>query len=720
MPEAFVPIIKCTISGIEFDLLFARLNLAHVPDDLDLSDDNLLKNLDDRCVRSLGGSRVTDQILRLVPSVPVFRDALRTIKLWAKRRAIYSNVMGFCGGVAWAMLVARVCQLYPGGCAGSIVSRFFIIMHQWRWPQPVLLTPILEGPLQVRVWNPKLYPADRSHRMPIITPAYPSMCSTHNVTLSTQSVMTAEFKRAAEVVDKVFVGSAPWSELFAANDFFSRYKYYLQITASSADPDTQLKWEGTVESKVRQLVMKLEFVDTLDLAHPFIKGFERKSYCVTEAEQKAVATGEAPPEIDARTEADLVPGQGGVVYTTSFFIGLVIEKKPGEYAFSLHFRVDTCQTSDQRCADHAGLWPLDSQQPARAVPASSTFRTRPTSSPSWSKPGTNTMPKRWASSCATSRSQSGFPFCGGRTLSKLELLPRGLVSSAGLRPDPPRPTLTKPRSVRACSSALPVYVYEGGKPPEAVKNSSGIKRAKSNGGGLKVRTSGCAVWRGRHGRRWCQLEPGGALAGSVSEVDVLTLFPLSFPPLPPLHRRLLHRRFNVLLFFDWLPLPGHCLADRLPTLLGRVLSTCICCHPPSPRPPSADPRSTPPARAHSPPYASAPPPTIFSQAKNATATSPTKPSADAATNGTDSVDGQRVLKKARASSFVPEGTAPPSQTATVPPPTSPATALAAATIATEGTEHLSSGIEPLRPELVASLSAASAMSLTETGPDGGA
>lgn len=31
--------------------------------------------------------------------------------------------------------------------------------------------------------------------MPIITPAYPSMCSTHNVTQSTQMIMTQEFKR---------------------------------------------------------------------------------------------------------------------------------------------------------------------------------------------------------------------------------------------------------------------------------------------------------------------------------------------------------------------------------------------------------------------------------------------------------------------------------------------------------------------------------------------
>jgi poly(A) polymerase len=100
----------------------------------------------------LSGSRVTDEILRLVPNVNVFRDALRTIKIWANRewhrlhslstcsksavyawkgRAIYSNVNGFLGGVAWAMLVARICQLYPNAVAGAIVSRFFIIMHQW-------------------------------------------------------------------------------------------------------------------------------------------------------------------------------------------------------------------------------------------------------------------------------------------------------------------------------------------------------------------------------------------------------------------------------------------------------------------------------------------------------------------------------------------------------------------------------------------------------------
>jgi poly(A) polymerase len=79
----------------------ARLALSSIPDSLSLQDDNLLRNLDDRCVRSLNGivhltmwkrfslttlgSRVTDEILRLVPNVQVFRDSLRCIKLWATR-----------------------------------------------------------------------------------------------------------------------------------------------------------------------------------------------------------------------------------------------------------------------------------------------------------------------------------------------------------------------------------------------------------------------------------------------------------------------------------------------------------------------------------------------------------------------------------------------------------------------------------------------------------
>ncbi|KDR84115.1 hypothetical protein GALMADRAFT_236784 [Galerina marginata CBS 339.88] len=329
VPEAFVPIIKAEISGIPLDFLMARLALSSVPDNLTLKDDNLLRTLDDKCVRSLNGSRVVDEVLRLVPSVQVFRDALRCIKLWAQRRAISSNVNGFLGGVAWALLVARICQLYPNATAGAIVSRFFIIMYQWSWPQPVLLKQIEEGPLQVRVWNPKLYPSDRAHRMPIITPAYPAMCATHNVTASTQMIITEEFKRGAEIVDRVIVGTAEWSELFTKHDFFHKYRYYLQVIASTGSYDLQMKWAGTVESRLRQLVMKLEYVDSLILAHPFTKGFDQVSYCLSEEEVSAVAQGEISDAIANRKKEDVEGKEGAVpVYTTTFYIGLAIEPKP--------------------------------------------------------------------------------------------------------------------------------------------------------------------------------------------------------------------------------------------------------------------------------------------------------------------------------------------------------------------------------------------------------
>lgn len=48
----------------------------------------LLKNLDQKCVRSLNGCRVTDEILRLVPNIENFRLTLISIKLWAKRKFI--------------------------------------------------------------------------------------------------------------------------------------------------------------------------------------------------------------------------------------------------------------------------------------------------------------------------------------------------------------------------------------------------------------------------------------------------------------------------------------------------------------------------------------------------------------------------------------------------------------------------------------------------------
>lgn len=279
--DAFVPIIKFEYSGISIDLIFSRIaTLMEIPpvsSTWDLLDNNLLRGLDEAELRSLNGTRVTDDILKLVPEPTSFRLALRAIKLWAQKRAIYANIMGFPGGVAWAMLVARVCQLYPKANGAVIVNKFFHIIRRWPWPQPVLLKHVEDGPLQVRVWNPKIYKGDGYHLMPIITPAYPSMCATFNITHSSKSVIQKELDFFANQVDSIMLGKLPWKSLFVKHTFFTQdYKYYIIVNAASTTKENSKIWGGFVESKIRLLVQSLERHSSIQLARPFNKGYERK------------------------------------------------------------------------------------------------------------------------------------------------------------------------------------------------------------------------------------------------------------------------------------------------------------------------------------------------------------------------------------------------------------------------------------------------------------
>ncbi|KFP99777.1 Poly(A) polymerase gamma, partial [Leptosomus discolor] len=265
--DAYVPVVKFEFDGIEIDLVFARLPMQTVSDNLDLGDDSRLRSLDIRCIRSLNGCRVTDEILRLVPNKENFRLTLRAIKLWAKRRGIYSNMLGFLGGVSWAMLVARTCQLYPNALASTLVNKFFLVFSKWEWPNPVLLKQPEENNLNLPVWDPRVNPSDRYHVMPIITPAYPQQNSTYNVSTSTRAVMVEQFKHGLAVTNEILQGKSDWSKLFEPLNFFQKYKHYIVLTASASTEEHHLEWIGLVESKIRVLVGNLERNEFITIAH---------------------------------------------------------------------------------------------------------------------------------------------------------------------------------------------------------------------------------------------------------------------------------------------------------------------------------------------------------------------------------------------------------------------------------------------------------------------
>ena len=129
--------------------------------------------------------------------------------------------------------------------------------------------------------------------MPIITPAYPSMCATHNVTLSTKDTILKELKRGGDLVDNIFTGQLTWKDLFERHAFFTAdFKYYLSVVSCSRTKEAQLLWSGLVESKIRHLVTDLEHDELISCARPYIEGFERVHLCNNEEEISAVMHGD--------------------------------------------------------------------------------------------------------------------------------------------------------------------------------------------------------------------------------------------------------------------------------------------------------------------------------------------------------------------------------------------------------------------------------------------
>lgn len=276
IPEAYTPIIKLKMRGVLIDLLFARLQKplpkGEFKEEEMAKEDELLKNMDDKSVRCMNGYRVADQILSLVPNRETFKQTLKFIKCWARRRGIYSNVLGFFGGITWSLLVARVCQLYPYYCPSQLVNRFFRVYDQWNWSKPVMLCEIVEpqnvpGMTSFRVWNPKANPSDRAHVMPVITPAFPAMNSTHNVTETTKRILLDEFRRGYEVVKSVEQSRSSWNEVHAPFPYFQQFRHFLWLEIVAKTEEVYQKFSGWVESKLRILTKQLESVSGM-IIHP--------------------------------------------------------------------------------------------------------------------------------------------------------------------------------------------------------------------------------------------------------------------------------------------------------------------------------------------------------------------------------------------------------------------------------------------------------------------
>ena len=355
--DAAVPIIKTELCGIDIDLIFCSLPVTVVPDDI--SDTNLLRGLPETDLRCMNGIRVTRRILDLVPQTKPFRATLRAVKLWAQRRALYGNTYGFPGGVAYAMMVARTCQLYPRAAPAHLIRKFFFVMKQWNWPSPLYLQQRESAELQLREWDPQIWSSDRRHLMPLITPAYPRQNAYHTAGPSTMKILMQEMQRADAIVDTIETKGRPWKDLFQKHTFFTdSYKHYISVITASRKKDEQDRWSGLVEAKIRHLVAGIEGSDatSVDLVQTFNKGFKREHYCknrdavevtldggldnqIKESKTEVTQQGtEIAVQASAETDTDGkdVPMVNGTsmsqtdgpetIYTTTWYLGIGLKK----------------------------------------------------------------------------------------------------------------------------------------------------------------------------------------------------------------------------------------------------------------------------------------------------------------------------------------------------------------------------------------------------------
>lgn len=274
MKKAAAPVLAFQLSGVRIDLLFARYTQPVVPKNLPIHSDQVLVGMDATSIRSLSVPRVASLILELVPNGCAFRSCLRIIRLWAKRRGLYSNKAGFLGGISWTILVAFVCQMFPKATISSVIHRFFIIMSSWSWPTPVLISKPYESPEleSCPQWSPQKNHHDRGHLMPIVTPGFPAVNSSVNVNASTMRILQEEFERGKSIMDDMQVrglsSPAVWQKLFAPTEFLVRYDHYLVVEVRAKDDEELSEWANFVASRTRKLVETLQHNSPVQSVHP--------------------------------------------------------------------------------------------------------------------------------------------------------------------------------------------------------------------------------------------------------------------------------------------------------------------------------------------------------------------------------------------------------------------------------------------------------------------
>ena len=248
-----VPIISVYCEGHNIDIQFACFDIDKLEPFENISHTDVMET-DPESQAGLNAMRNATSILNIVPDHNIFRVLIRAVKVWARNRGIYGNKFGYLGGIACAIMVAKVCRQKQ--CKNKqptfIICEFFK-QYSNHFNTPGAMVALnkkrLEKPTPGALWK-------------VLTPILPVQDTMARVNLSTKRIIRDEFRRAMSImsdvdyVEKIIL----WEKL---NEKFVVNKIECSYVLGTVEPkptEPKLnvkKVAGFIEMKLHLLVVRL-------------------------------------------------------------------------------------------------------------------------------------------------------------------------------------------------------------------------------------------------------------------------------------------------------------------------------------------------------------------------------------------------------------------------------------------------------------------------------
>jgi poly(A) polymerase len=191
------------VHAISFDLLYAAVDIAHINSQNEIEklifNEAAFDRLEKLSQKSFNGYLCNANIQKNVPNFGVFRNFLRIIKLWAKRRCIYSAMFGYLTGISCAVMVAKIHQDNPDLDVVDLVYKFFEVYSESDWTTPVSIKFGKMENMSLTSWKNALDNVE-GDLMAILSPNYELRNTTQRVQGPTFDTLIYEFRRAKDIM----------------------------------------------------------------------------------------------------------------------------------------------------------------------------------------------------------------------------------------------------------------------------------------------------------------------------------------------------------------------------------------------------------------------------------------------------------------------------------------------------------------------------------------